>query len=36
MAARIHWPLEIIAINANGIWRQRYELISQAYDGQSD
>jgi hypothetical protein len=32
MAARIYWPLKVIAINANGILRQRYEL-SQAYDG---
>jgi hypothetical protein len=35
MAARIHWPLKIIAFNSNDIWRQRYEL-SQAYDGSSN
>jgi hypothetical protein len=29
-----HWPLKDIAINANSIWRQHYEL-SQAYDGSS-
>jgi exonuclease III len=29
MAARIHRPLKIIAFNANGIWRQPYELSKQ-------
>jgi hypothetical protein len=32
MAARIHRPLKIIAFNANGIWRQRYELSKQLKD----
>jgi hypothetical protein len=35
MAARIHWPLKVIAFSANGVWMQRYEL-SQAYNGSSD
>jgi hypothetical protein len=26
MAARIHRQLKVIAFNANGIWRRRYEL----------
>jgi hypothetical protein len=26
MAASIHWPLQVIAFNANGFWRQRYEI----------
>jgi exonuclease III len=25
MAARVHRPLKVIAFNANGIWRRRYE-----------
>jgi exonuclease III len=29
MATRIHRPLKIIAVNANGIWRQSYELGKQ-------
>jgi hypothetical protein len=29
MAARIHWLLKVIAFNANGIWRWRYELSKQ-------
>jgi hypothetical protein len=29
MAARIHRPLKVMAFNANGIWRQRYELSKQ-------
>jgi hypothetical protein len=29
MAVRIHRPLKVIAFNANGIWRQRYELCKQ-------
>jgi hypothetical protein len=29
MAARIYRPLKIIAFNANGVWRQRYELSKQ-------
>jgi hypothetical protein len=32
MAARIHRPLKIIAFNAYGIWRQRYELSKQLKD----
>jgi hypothetical protein len=29
MAARVHRPLKVIAFNANGIWRQHYELSKQ-------
>jgi hypothetical protein len=25
MAAKVHRPLKVIAFNANGIWKQRYE-----------
>jgi exonuclease III len=32
MATGIHRPLKIIAFNANGIWRQRYELSKQLQD----
>jgi hypothetical protein len=32
MAARVHRPLRGIAFNANGIWRQRYELSKQLQD----
>jgi hypothetical protein len=32
MTARIHRPLRVIAFNANGIWRQRYELSKQLQD----
>jgi hypothetical protein len=32
MAARIHRPLKVIAFNANGIWRQLYELSKQLQD----
>jgi hypothetical protein len=32
MAARVHRPLRIIAFNANGIWRQCYELSKQLQD----
>jgi hypothetical protein len=32
MATRIHWPLKIIAFNANGIARQRYKLSKQLQD----
>jgi hypothetical protein len=32
MAARIHRPLKIMALNANGIWRKRYELSKQLQD----
>jgi hypothetical protein len=32
MATRIHRPLKIIAFNANGILRQRYELSKQLQD----
>jgi hypothetical protein len=30
MANRIHKPLKIIAFNANGIMKQRYELINSS------
>jgi hypothetical protein len=29
MAARFHRPLKVIAYNARGIWKQRYELSKQ-------
>jgi hypothetical protein len=29
MAARVHRPLKIVALNANGIWRRHYELSKQ-------
>jgi exonuclease III len=32
MAARVHRPLKVIAFNANGIGRQRYELGKQLQD----
>jgi hypothetical protein len=32
MAARVHRPLKVIAFNANGIARQRYELSKQLQD----
>jgi hypothetical protein len=32
MAARIHRTLEVIAFNANDIWRHRYELSKQLQD----
>jgi hypothetical protein len=32
MTARIHRPFKIIAFNAYGIWRQRYELCKQLQD----
>jgi hypothetical protein len=32
MATRIHRPLKVIAFNANGIMRQRYELSKQLQD----
>jgi hypothetical protein len=32
MADRIHRLLKVIAFNANGIWRQRYELSKQMQD----
>jgi hypothetical protein len=32
MANRVHRPLEVIAFNANGIGRQRYELSKQLQD----
>jgi hypothetical protein len=32
MAARVHKPLKVIAFNANGIGRQRYELSKQLQD----
>jgi hypothetical protein len=32
MAATAHRPFKVIAFNANGIWRQRYELSKQLQD----
>jgi hypothetical protein len=32
MAARVHRPLKVIALNANGIWWQNYELSKQLQD----
>jgi hypothetical protein len=32
MTTRVHRPLEVIAFNANGIGRQRYELSKQLQD----
>jgi exonuclease III len=32
MAARVHSPPKVIPFNANGIWRQRYELNKQLQD----
>jgi hypothetical protein len=32
MANRVHRPLKVIAFNANGILRQRYELSKQLQD----
>jgi hypothetical protein len=32
MAARVHRPLRVIAFNADGIWRRRYELSKQLQD----
>jgi hypothetical protein len=29
MTASVHWPLKVIAFNANGSWRQRYEVSKQ-------
>jgi exonuclease III len=29
MAAIVHRPLKVIAFNANGIWRRRYEFTEQ-------
>jgi exonuclease III len=36
MSTCVHGPLKIIAFNANGIWRQRYELSKQLRDLQID
>jgi exonuclease III len=36
MATRFHRPLKVIAFNANGIERQRYELSKQLQDPQID
>jgi hypothetical protein len=36
MATRIHRSLKVIAFNANGIMRQRYELSKQLQDLQVD
>jgi hypothetical protein len=32
MTTSVHRPLQVIAFNANGIWRQRYELSKQLQD----
>jgi hypothetical protein len=32
LAARVHRPLRVLAFNANGIWRQHYELSKQLQD----
>jgi hypothetical protein len=32
MAARVHRPLKVVAFNANGTWRRRYELSKQLQD----
>jgi hypothetical protein len=32
MAAKVQRPLKVIAFNANGIWRRRYELSKQLQD----
>jgi hypothetical protein len=32
MATKVHRPLKIVAFNANGIGRQRYELSKQMQD----
>jgi hypothetical protein len=32
MATRVHRPLKVLAFNANGIWRQCYELSKQLQD----
>jgi hypothetical protein len=32
MAARAHRPLRVIAFNANGTWRRRYQLSKQLQD----
>jgi hypothetical protein len=32
MAASVHRPLKVIAFNASGTWRQRYELSKQFQD----
>jgi hypothetical protein len=32
MAARVHRQLKVIAFNANGIWRQRYQLGKRLQD----
>jgi hypothetical protein len=32
MSSRVHWPLKVIAFNANGIGRQRHELSKQLQD----
>jgi hypothetical protein len=29
MTASVHWPLKVIAFNANGFWTQRYEVSKQ-------
>jgi hypothetical protein len=32
MATRVHRALKVLTFNANGIWRQRYELFKQLQD----
>jgi hypothetical protein len=34
--ARIHRPLKVIEFDANGIWRQRYEISKQVQDLHTD
>jgi hypothetical protein len=36
MSVRVRRPLKVIALNANGIWRQRYELSKQLQDLHTD
>jgi hypothetical protein len=36
MAARVHRLPKVITFNANGIWRQRYELSTQLQDLHTD
>jgi hypothetical protein len=32
MTARVHRPIRVTAFNADGIWRQRYDLSKQLHD----
>jgi hypothetical protein len=36
MATRVHRPLKVVAFNANGVVRQRYELSKQLQDQRID